>query len=53
MNTEWEYKVRDNPYSSSTADEFMGYLDEYGRNGWELCGITDAGWLIFKREKRA
>lgn len=47
----WEYKIAQDPDASS-RDEFKGYLDEYGRNGWELCAIHEGlGWVIFKREK--
>lgn len=46
---EWEYQLVPQPRNKS-ALELEEYLNDNGKDGWELCGI-DYGCFIFKRAK--
>ena len=46
---EWEYQMEPMP-RNKTVKEIEDYLNYYGNDGWELCGI-EYGCFIFKRAK--
>lgn len=52
----WEYNaidftafLRPGDISEDSLDDFLG---GFGKDGWELAGILDNVWFIFKRKLR-
>lgn len=57
MSKQWEYKTVSLPNINNlryrddgAAEKLKRFLDGFGFDGWELCGI-EYGHFIFKREK--
>lgn len=48
---EFEYRVIDDPHQPGYSEQVKEFLDEYGSNGWEFCGLA-WGFAIFKRERK-
>jgi hypothetical protein len=50
MSKQWEYRV-EWPRWGLLPDDLKAHLDEFGAEGWELCGFTDGdAYQVFKRE---
>ena len=40
------------PTGETPSATLASRLNIWGSRGWEMCGITKAGWYIFKRERQ-
>ena len=49
-NRQWEYMTIRSEAFNPLEESLDKFLTRQGESGWELCGITEYGRFIFKRE---